>query len=40
MMLLVEKLRAMVVVRSIEGYAIVVHVELLVVEFRGHYEVS
>lgn len=40
MMLLVGKLRAMVAVRSIEGYAVVALVELLVVEFRGHYDVS
>jgi hypothetical protein len=40
MMLRVGKLRAMVVVKSIEGYAIVVHVELLVEEYRGHWNVS
>jgi hypothetical protein len=39
-MLLVGKLRAMVVVRSIEGYAVVALVELLVAECRGHYNVS
>jgi hypothetical protein len=39
-MLLVGKLRAMVEVGSIEGYAIVVHVDLLVEEYRGHWNVS
>jgi hypothetical protein len=37
---LMEKLRAMVVVGLIGGYAVVALVELLVVECRGHYEVS
>ena len=40
MMLLVGKLRAMVVVGSTEGYAVVALAELLVEECRGHYDVS
>ena len=40
MMLRAGKLRAMVVVGSIEGYAVVALVELLVVECPGHCDVS
>ena len=38
-MLRVGKLRATAVVGSIEGYAIVAHVELLAVECQGHCDV-
>jgi hypothetical protein len=40
MMLRAGRLRAMVVVELIEGYAVVALVELLVAEFRGHWNVS